>query len=180
MAGRAKVPTLRAGYVWGVTRILLGTVFLWAFVDKVFGLGFTTCRDAKTGVVSVMCNKAWLEGGSPSTGFLKFATTGPFGEFFQGLAGNVFLDWLFMVGLLGIGVALILGIGMRIAAYSGVLLLLLMFAAALPPEHHPFVDEHIIYAVVLVGLWRVNKEQKLGLGSWWRKSALVKRLPILE
>ncbi len=31
-----------ADRVWGVTRIAIGFVFFWAFVDKLFGLGFAT------------------------------------------------------------------------------------------------------------------------------------------
>ena len=34
-----------AGQKWaGVVRILLGFTFLWAFVDKTFGLGFATTK----------------------------------------------------------------------------------------------------------------------------------------
>lgn len=172
---------IKAAYVWGATRILLGLVFLWAFVDKLIGLGFTTCRDAASNTVNIMCSSAWLEGGSPTTGFLKFATKGPFAEFFQSLAGNALLDWLFMLGLLGVGVALVLGIGVRLAGYSGALMLALMYVAGfIPPEHHPFVDEHIVYMVVLLGLVKVNKDQKLGFGKSWQKTNLVKDYPILE
>ena len=47
-------------YAVALTRILLGFVFLWAFLDKTFGLGYAT-EPAK----------AWINGGSPTTGFLK-------------------------------------------------------------------------------------------------------------
>src|SRR5690606_11460400 len=110
----------QADRVWGLARIGLGFIFLWAFVDKLVGLGFSTCRDAVSGSVEVMCERAWLNGGSPTGGFLQFGTDGPFADFYQGLAGNTLIDWLFMMGLLGIGLALILGIGMRIAVVSGV------------------------------------------------------------
>lgn len=171
---------IKTAKVWGLTRITLGLVFVWGFLDKLFGLGFTTCRDAKTGVVTAMCDNAWLQGGSPTNGFLKFATKGPFEGFFQSLAGNTYIDALFMLGLLGIGLALVLGIGMRIATISGVLLMLMMYLAAIPPEHHPFLDEHIVYALVLIGLWRVNRDQQFGYGQKWRNSTLVQRLPFLE
>ena len=29
-------------YVWGALRIVFGWIFLWAFLDKLFGLGFAT------------------------------------------------------------------------------------------------------------------------------------------
>jgi thiosulfate dehydrogenase [quinone] large subunit len=171
---------IKTAKVWGVTRISLGLIFLWAFVDKLMGLGFTTCRSAETDAVATMCDAAWLQGGSPTTGFLKFATKGPFDSFFQNLAGNAFVDVLFMAGLLGIGLALILGVGMRIATVSGVLLLVMMYLAAIPPEHHPLLDDHIIYALVLIGLLRVNRDQQFGYGQRWRNSRLVQRLPFLE
>jgi len=46
-------------------------------------------------------------------------------------------DWLFMIGLLGIGLALVLGFTMRIAASAGVAMLVLMWSAVLPPANNP-------------------------------------------
>jgi thiosulfate dehydrogenase [quinone] large subunit len=127
-----------------------------------------------------MCSKAWLEGGSPTLGFLKFGTDGPFADFYQGLAGNTAIDWLFMMGLLGIGVALILGVGIRISAAAGSLMLLMMWSAALPPANNPVLDDHIIYILVLAGIYRTNGAQVWGLRNWWIKQNIVKKLPILE
>ena len=45
-----------AWYALALSRILLGFVFLWAFLDKTFGLGFATAAE-----------KAWVAGGSPSS-----------------------------------------------------------------------------------------------------------------
>lgn len=166
--------------IWAALRISIGAIFLWAFFDKLIGLGFATCRSAETGVVETMCSKAWLEGGSPTTGFLKFGTDGPFADFYQGLAGNTAIDWLFMIGLLGIGVALILGIGVRIAAVTGSLLLLMMWTAVLPPANNPFLDDHLVYILVLAGIYRTNANQAWGLRNWWAKQNIVKKFPILE
>ncbi len=167
-------------YLWAAARIMLGFIFLWAFVDKLFGLGFATCRNPETNVVTVMCNKAWINGGSPTSGFLEFATKGPLAEFYRGLAGNSFIDLLFMAGLLLIGFALILGIGIRIATVSGVVLMLMMWSSALFPENNPLIDEHIMYIIVLLGILASNSNQKWGLRNWWVKQSIVKRLPILE
>lgn len=169
-----------AGKVWGLARIAMGFVFLWAFFDKLLGLGFSTCREASSGAVNVLCERAWLTGGSPTNGFLKFGTSGPLADFYQELAGNPLVDWLFMLGLLGIGLALILGICMRLAVVSGVLLLLMMYAAALPPANNPLVDDHIIYALLLIGLLKVNVAQRFGLGRWWSLRASVKRWPVIR
>jgi thiosulfate dehydrogenase (quinone) large subunit len=175
-----KIKHRKLDYIWGVTRISLGLIFLWAFFDKVFGLGFSTCR-GEGGVIDVGCDSAWLQGGSPTEGFLRFGTKGPLAETFQSMAGNGFVDVLFMMGLLGIGVALVFGIGVRMAAYSGATLMLLMWSAsAIWPEHHPFLDDHIIYALLLLGLSGVNNRQVLGLRSWWMKQEVVQNYPLLE
>jgi thiosulfate dehydrogenase [quinone] large subunit len=159
----------KARYALAAARIAIGWVFLWAFLDKTFGLGFATPAE-----------DAWVNGGSPTSGFLNFATEGKlFHDFFAGLAGPV-ADWLFMLGLLGIGVALTLGIGMRIAAASGALMLLLMWAAELPLENNPFMDDHIVYAIVLVALAIFGAGHTLGLGRMWERLPLVRRLPVLK
>jgi len=178
MAKKAKINA--SNYIWGVTRISLGLVFFWAFVDKLFGLGFATCR-GKDGLVSTFCDSAWINGGSPTKGFLKFGTEGsPLESTFQAMAGNAIWDWLFMIGLGAIGLALILGIGMKIATYSGALLLGFMYLAMFQPENNPVIDDHIIYVLVLLGLCHTNDSQALGFGKWWKKQGLVKRYPILE
>ena len=165
---------------WALARIALGFTFLWAFFDKLLGLGFATCRDEKTQVLTTMCEKAWINGGSPTTGFLKFAAKGPLASFYQSLAGNTLVDVLFMAGLLLIGFALIAGIGMRLATISGVLLMVMMWSALLLPENNPIIDEHIIYSIILLGLLAANNRQIWGLRNWWIKQPLVKRFSFLE
>src|SRR3954470_19703212 len=100
-------------YVAATIRLSLGWTFLWAFLDKTFALGHETGVDPKSGAVDYFGSAAWIHGGSPTAGFLGFATKGPLAGFYQNLAGNAVVDWIFMLGLLGIGVALILGVGMR-------------------------------------------------------------------
>jgi thiosulfate dehydrogenase [quinone] large subunit len=146
-----------------VTRISLGFVFLWAFVDKTFGLGFATPAE-----------RAWTNGGSPTTGFLKGAE-GTFAGFFNNLAGSVFVDWLFMLGLLGIGLGLTLGIAMRITAACTTVLLGMMWLAALPLENNPVIDDHLIYAMVAIALAASNAGHTLGLGAAWTRIPLVEQ-----
>lgn len=153
-----------------LVRMLMGWIFSWAFIDKLFGLGFATAPE-----------QAWLAGGSPTAGFLSNATKGPFVEFFQSLAGNAAVDWLFMLGLLGLGIALLLGIAMRPAAAAGATMMALMYLAGfLPPANNPVVDEHIIYAVLLVALASAGAGRTWGFGKAWAKMPLVKKYPFLR
>jgi thiosulfate dehydrogenase [quinone] large subunit len=161
LTGRAATATR---YLLAGIRLALGWVFLWAFLDKLFGLGLSTPTA-----------NSWLNGGSPTAGFLGKAATGPFTGFYHSIAGNVVVDVLFMAALLGIGIALILGIGMRIAAGAGALLLVLMWTAVLPPANNPFMDDHLIYAAVLVVLALMGAGNVLGLGRRWAATPLVRR-----
>lgn len=114
-------------------------IFLWAFIDKTLGLGFATAPE-----------KSWLQGGSPTYGFLTHATKGPFADFFASLAGVPIVDWLFMLGLLFVGLTLLLNRFVTLGALAGSVMMLLMWLAVLPPENNPIVDEHIVYILVLV------------------------------
>lgn len=180
---KARTASDKTSYVWATLRILIGLIFLWAFLDKMFGLGFATCRIAdpatKQESVQVLCAKSVAKGGSPTTGFLKFAAKGPFQSFYNGIAGDKVTDFLFMAALGLIGITLVLGIGVMIASISGMLLLLMMWSAVLPGENNPVIDDHIVYIFVLIGVLMANKNQVWGLGKWWQKQALVRKIPVL-
>lgn len=157
-----------ASYAIALTRISLGFIFIWAFFDKLFGLGFSTCRDTTNNAINILCDKAWLSGGSPTAGFLKFGTSGPLADFYQSLAGIAIIDWMFMIGLAGIGIGLIFGIAVKLASIAGIAMMLLMWSAALWPANHPILDDHIIYALVLIIIATTDQYQVLGLGKWWK------------
>lgn len=155
--------------VFALLRITVGWLLFWAFLDKLIGFGIATAPE-----------KSWLNGNSPTLGFLKLGTTGPLKPFFESLAGNAVVDWLFMMGLLLIGLSLILGIGMRIAVYSGSLLFTLMWLSLLPPKNNPIIDDHIVYIFALLCLEKAHAGRVWGLGNWWRNTQIVKNLPFLE
>jgi thiosulfate dehydrogenase [quinone] large subunit len=177
---------VREGLGKGVRRVLavlrmgLGSIFLWAFLDKMFALGFSTGRLEDGSIDFFAQGGAALNGGSPTLGFLKFGSRGPLASFWQGIAGETWLNVLFMTVLAGVGLALLLGIGLRIAAISGSLLMLGMWSVALWPENHPFVDDHIIMALVLVVLALTAAGSTWGLGARWSRTRLVQRFPILK
>ena len=65
-AGGTSITTGAAKFL-AVFRVVLGFEFLWAFLDKLFGLGYATPSA-----------KAWIAGGSPTKGFLSSVDVGPF------------------------------------------------------------------------------------------------------
>ena len=153
----------------GLLRIFLGWIFLWAFVDKFWGLGFSTIKA-----------NAWINGGSPTLGFLKYSTKGPLASLFQSLAGNGVVDWIFMLGLLGIGLCLMLGVAIRFSSWSAIVMLSLMYLSALWPATNPIVDEHIIYILVLIYLSIAEPGEFIGIGKWWKTTALARRFPLFN
>lgn len=155
-----------ARYALAAGRLFLGWTFLWAFVDKLFGFGKST-------------EKGWLSGVSPSKGFLSH-TEGPFKDLFHAMAGKVWVDVLFMFGLGGLGVALLLGICLRIAAAGGTILLFMLWAASLWPDSNPFMDQHWLYAALLISVALADAGTTLGLGRSWTRLPVVRDHPLLR
>jgi thiosulfate dehydrogenase (quinone) large subunit len=168
--------------VWGVLRLMMGFTFLWAFLDKLLALGFATGR-AETGAIDFFGDAAWINGASPTEGFLSFGlhTKEPFLSFYEGLAGSAWVDWIYMLSMAGIGIALILGVATRLSAIGGALWMVIFYtAAAMWPENNLFLDDHVVYAVIFLGLAYAGAGRYLGLGNRWRKTELVRKYPILQ
>jgi len=145
---------------WALTRISMGWIFLWTFIDKF---------------------PIWLSEKSPIEGFLTKGTSGVFAEFFQSMSGSQLISVLYMLGLLLVGIALIFGISTRLAFIGGALLMFFIYlASALPPAHNPIVDEHIIYILVLWGIYLSNAGQWIGFHNRWLKTNFVKTFPIFS
>jgi thiosulfate dehydrogenase [quinone] large subunit len=163
-----------------VLRIALGFVFLWAFLDKLFGWGYATPSE-----------RAWINGGSPTKGFLSGVETGPLQGFFRDIAGQPWADWLFKLGLLSISVALILGVGLRVAAVAASAMMALMWLAEFPPAQatsagepsgstNPIIDYHVIYALgAIVAAVIYAAGSTWGLGRQWAALPVVRRNPWL-
>lgn len=155
-------------------RMATGFVFLWAFLDKFLGLGYAT-----------QSGNAWIDGGSPTQGFLSNVSVGPLESTFQSWAGDAWADWLFMLGLLGIGVAVIAGVGLRLSAVAGSLMMMLMWAAEWPLAQHlsdgspsgssnPFMDYHVVYSLVLIALALFRAGDTWGLAPLWARLPVVR------
>lgn len=164
-----------AGRMLAVVRIATGFVFLWAFLDKTFGWHYATAS-----------GKGWVDGGSPTKGFLSGVEAGPLQSFFRDIAGQGWTDTLFMLGLLGIGLALVGGVALRITAVAGTALMALMWAAEWPPAQHlssgrpsmstnPLVDYHVLYALAMILFAVASAGATWGLGRIWTRIPLVAR-----
>jgi thiosulfate dehydrogenase [quinone] large subunit len=173
VAERLDTRTAQA-YALASLRILTGFVFLWAFLDKTFGLGYATAS-----------GKGWIDGGSPTKGFLSSVAAGPMESAFHSWAGDAWADWLFMLGLLGIGLAVTTGAALRPAAVAGTAMMALMWFAEWPPAKrlsdgapsmstNPFADYHVIYAVALIAVAAAGAGATWGLGRQWARLPIVR------
>lgn len=171
--------TSRRHQVLAVLRIAMGLTFLWAFLDKTFGWHYATTT-----------KQAWINGGSPTKGFLAHVEVGPAQAVLRDWAGTAWADWLFMLALLGLGLALTLGIGLRVAAGAGTVLLALMWIAEWPPAQYtssgtptastnPIIDYHVIYLLVILTLALFAAGDTWGLGRWWTGLPFVRDNPWL-
>ena len=159
--------------VLAVARLATGFIFLWAFLDKTFGLHYSTAAAVAEGDPSA----SWLNGGTPSQGFLSFAAQGPFKGFFNSISG-VGTDWLFMLCMLGVGVAVMLGICLRVSAVAGSIMMAMMWLAEWPliqGSTNPLVDYHVIYALVLILSAILLAGDTWGLGRRWATLPIVQR-----
>ena len=170
-----------------VLRMAFGFTFLWAFLDKTFALGFGTGAQyaedgSRAGIDFMAKDVAWLNGGSPTEGFLTFGVPAdnPFTDLWASLAGQAWVDWAFMLGLLGIGVTLLLGVGMRIGTAAGAAMYTFMYLASLPLQNNPVVDDHLIGVIVMVVLALGAAGTTWGMGHWWNRRKVVQKFPVLR
>jgi thiosulfate dehydrogenase (quinone) large subunit len=179
-AGTLPAPSRVGGRWLAVLRIAVGGIFLWPFLDKLFGLGYSTGA-----------GRSVLEGNSPTNGFLSHVDVGPGKGFFQTIAGTWWADGLFMLALGAVGVAVILGVGLRISAVAGATLMMMMWFAEWPLARftdsgdpsgstNPLLDYHVIYALALIALAVTAAGTVWGLGRKWASLPLVQRNPWLK
>ena len=107
--------------------------------------------------------------------FIKDAQTFP--EFYAIVSAQPLLTYvtysakgIFIIA----GVLLILGVGVRIASFLGVLLMSFFYFPILNfprvGTSYYIVDEHLIYAIILLYLFAFNKKESFGLGSLFKSS----------
>ncbi len=123
------------------------------------------------GIIKIL-NPEWS-----SVGYLQNAKTFP--EFFQWFLQPEILPFTNFInewGLTLLGASLILGVAVRLSASLGALLMLLYYFPVLEfpyiAPHSYIIDDHIIYALVLVLLVKMRAGHILGLDSLLSRNKL--------
>ena len=127
----------------------------------------------------------------PAQGFLAHVEVGPMQSILRDWAGAGWVDWLFMLSLLGLGVALTLGIGLRLSAIAGTALLAFLWIAEWPlarfdstgtatSSTNPLIDYHIVFIGVVITLAAFAAGNTWGLGRRWTSLDVVRHNPWLR
>jgi len=142
-------------------RISLGWLFFWAGITKVL-------------------DPTWS-----AVGYLQGAKT--FTGFFQWLASPNLLPFINFVnewGLTLLGLALILGIFVRLSSILGAILMFLYYLPILQfPYPNPYsflIDEHIIYLIALLALASLRAGRVWGLENWCSNLPICSKFPKLR
>jgi thiosulfate dehydrogenase (quinone) large subunit len=95
-----------------------------------------------------------------------------------------FVNFINEWGLTLLGISLILGIGVRLSSLLGAVLMLLYYFPVLDfpiiPPHSYIVDDHIIYALVLLFFAAVKAGRIMGLENWCSNLPICRRFPRLR
>ena len=126
-----------------------------------------------------------LDPGWSAAGYLRGAKT--FTGFFQWLATPANIGWVNFLnewGLTLLGISLILGIGVRLSGVLGAALMMLYYFPILQfpriAPHSYLVDEHVVYALVLLLLAAQRAGRTFGLEAWCAGLPICRRFPKLR
>jgi len=147
-------------YLTVTLRLSMGWIFLYSGVEKLY-------TELTTGNMATY-------------GYLRFAVRGPFAGFFSGMAGNPIVNGLVVWAFILIGIALILGIFVRWSSFWGIVMMFLFYFSAFPPEHNPFIDDHIIYILVLAMFMVLGAGRIFGLDKYIERTNIVRKRPWLK
>ncbi|MES2953465.1 MAG: DoxX family membrane protein [Patescibacteria group bacterium] len=148
-------------YALFALRITLGWMFFYAGITKVLDSSWSAAGYL-AGAKSFPALFAWFASPSviPVTNFLN--------------------AW----GLTLLGVALLLGIAVRLSSMLGVLLMTLYYLTALdfpfPNAHSLLVDQHVIYSAALFVLATFHAGRVWGLEEWCSRLSFLKKYPKLR
>ena len=104
-------------------------------------------------------------------------------EFFASTEQISLINFVNKWGLTLLGISLILGIGVRLSSSLGAILMIFYYLPALQfpyvGEHSYIVDEHIIYALLMIYFAIVRAGRYWGLEKWF-SDTLLKKLPVFQ
>jgi thiosulfate dehydrogenase [quinone] large subunit len=175
-ADRAVVVPRGAAISAALLRIGIGLTYLWGFIEQAFGVTYTNATSDAAGKPTSYgwhfghdADLGWITSGfehSPTAQYIG-NTHGPLAFIPQNLpTGLDDFGWLFAIG--GLGIAVTLGIAMRIAGWGGFLLNILVWLCSFPPSGNPIIDaEHMMFAFSLLLLMFLHAGNTWGLGRWW-------------
>lgn len=142
-------------------RLVLGVLFLYAGYSHLIDPTFSA--------------KGYIIGAKTFTGFYKMLT-GPAVL----PAVNFINEW----GLTLLGLSLLLGLGVRLSAPLGALMMFLYYLPILNfpfiPPHSFLVDEHIVYAAALLLLYAFHAGRFYGVAAVCERSKFCRRYPKLH
>lgn len=146
-------------------RISIGWVFLYAAIRQIPNPEFSAA--------------GFLTGATTFPAFFELMATPPFLTII-----NVVIPWAHLL----LGLALILGIGVRVAAVGGATLMILYYLPRLDfPMVGPnsfIVEYHLVYALMIVYLAAVRAGRIFGLEGWFEKlpatKAYLDRHPVVR
>ncbi|MBI2064008.1 MAG: DoxX family membrane protein [Candidatus Yanofskybacteria bacterium] len=144
-----------------IPRISIGWMFFWAGITKVLDPTWSAA--------------GYLQGAKTFSGFYRWLTT-------PGLLPltNFVNEW----GLTLLGLALILGIFVRLSSVLGAVLMFLYYLPILqfpyPNAHSFIVDEHIIYISILLFFAAIRAGRVWGLENWCSGLPICSKFPRLR
>ena len=142
-----------------VLRLAMAWIFLWAGIDK-------------------------LLGGFSAEGFLLNATRGPLIDLWSSLgesgAALSVIDPLVTWSQILMGLALALGLVVRLTFFFGGVQMFLFYIAQFPPEHNPFMEYYLVYILLFLALGALGAGRVLGVDRYIEATTLVRRRPWLK
>ncbi len=141
-------------------RVSLGWLFFYSGITKILNPEWTSLK--------------YLQGAKMFTGFFSWMT--------QPSVLSV-IDFMNEWGQLLLGISLILGIVIRLSTTLGAILMALYYSALPFPYPNPqsfIVDQHIIYALVMIYLGAVRAGRAYGLEIWCSNLPICSKFPRLR
>lgn len=141
-------------------RVSLGWLFLYSGITKILNPEWSSLK--------------YLEGAKMFTGFFAWMT--------QPSVLSV-IDLMNEWGQLLLGISLILGIAVRLSTTLGAILMALYYMALPFPYPNPqsfIIDQHIIYALVMIYLGAIHAGRVYGLETWCSNLPICSKFPRLR